>query len=526
MSRESGAENRIQMVDYVRTAASVAGVAILIIILNGGISVGYSNHTGLLPVVRRILDPNYLPGDFNIQLRIFHHRSFAYLVAAFAKIFGEDQALIVLNIIGFTLLSASLYYLCRALNLSRLAFITVGVLIATNVAWVGRGLETNTFAGNREINPPTFAHAFVLLAIAGLVQKRYRLTALFAGFTLLFHLQIGVALLLILSPFYLLQFKRFSFKDWLGCFALFLLPVLFTVYDVFEMFQRGLVKLPFTRSDIDFRQAHHFELVSAMAAVWVALHLILIIAIYLFIRRKRKEATEPLVVLMTISLLIAAISLIHFLDYYVLNIGSIMKVQLVRMSVFIPVFGAIVFVYWLNDWTEKKSPLATSGANLGLIILAFLFYAIPATRQGVEYSTNIRRLAEQQSTWVAVCLWVKENTPTDALFISPPGNEGFTYLADRSNIGEFKINPDGPQYLSEWYERLGDQAGGELPNGKGFANNRLLNQAYAALTEVHLRELNKKYRVSFAVLPKSSSVQLKVIYENEGYKVIELPGTM
>ena len=526
MSRISGGGNLNKLLAYALAAASISGVAAFIIILNGGISVGYSNHTGLIPVVRRILDPNYLANDFNIQLRLYHHRSFAYLIAAFAKLLGEDNALISLNLIGFTLLSASLYYLCRSLKLSRLAFVATGILLATNVAWVGRGLETNTFVGNREINPPTFAHAFAVFAVAFLLQKRYPLTALFVGLTLLFHLQIGIALILIVLPFYLAQLKKFTLKDWLYCSALFLIPASLTATDFAEMFHRGLVKLPFTRADIDFRQAHHFELVSMEAAVWVIIHLILVTVVYFVFKRKRQGESEKLFVLMTLSLLIAAISLLHFLDYYVLNSRSIMKAQLVRMSVFIPVFSAIALVYTINFWAEKQPNRIAISANLSVMLIASLLYAFPATRQGFDYSMNIRRLAEQKSDWVEACHWAKANTPTNALFVTPPGNEGFTYLSFRSNIGEFKINPDGPQYLSEWYERLRDLSGGELPKGKGFANNRLLNQAYASLSEEGLIALGKKYNAEFAVLPKSSAVQTNVIFENQSYKVVELPSRM
>ena len=54
-------------------------VAALFVIFNGGIAVGSGNHVGLLPVVRRLLDPGYLPGDFNIELRLYHHRVFALM---------------------------------------------------------------------------------------------------------------------------------------------------------------------------------------------------------------------------------------------------------------------------------------------------------------------------------------------------------------------------------------------------------------------------------------------------------------
>lgn len=73
-----------------RSLASVVGVAALLLAANGGIRVGFSNHVGLLPVVRRLMDPDYLPGDFGIQLCLYHHRVFAHVVAALARLLGED----------------------------------------------------------------------------------------------------------------------------------------------------------------------------------------------------------------------------------------------------------------------------------------------------------------------------------------------------------------------------------------------------------------------------------------------------
>src|SRR5205823_3673706 len=155
------------------------------IIFNGGIGIGGSNHVGLLPVVRRLLDPNYLPGDFSISLRLYHHRVFAYLVAWCSILWGEDRALIALNLAGMTLLALSLWSLCRALELPRAGFLVIGLALATNLAWTGKGLELNHFVGDADIMPPTFAHAFVLLAIGSLLQQRYRLTAWFTGLAVL-----------------------------------------------------------------------------------------------------------------------------------------------------------------------------------------------------------------------------------------------------------------------------------------------------------------------------------------------------
>jgi hypothetical protein len=157
-----------------------------------------------------------------------------------------------------------------------------------------------------------------------------------------------------------------------------------------------------------------------------------------------------------------------------------------------------------------------------LIVVASLLYAFPATRQGAKYSFEISRFAAQNSDWVNACKWIDQNVGKESLFLSPPGTEGFTYLSNRANVAEFKINPDGGQYLSEWYERLGDLAGGELPSEKGFANAQALNRAYAGLSQQQLLALRDKYRADYALLPKASASGLAAVFENNTYKIIKL----
>ena len=77
------------MVTLLLRLLCIGGVLALIISFNGGIGVGGSNHAGLLLVVRRFLDPNYLPGDFTIFIRQYHHRAFSYLVAAGSAVAGS-----------------------------------------------------------------------------------------------------------------------------------------------------------------------------------------------------------------------------------------------------------------------------------------------------------------------------------------------------------------------------------------------------------------------------------------------------
>lgn len=537
MSQKATADSQTSAFVYLLPVLAILLVAALMIVLNGGIQIGFSNHTGLLPVVRRILDPAHLPDDFGILLREYHHRPFAYLVAGFAYLLGEDAALLCLKIIATVMLSGSLYALCRALQLSTVAFLALGVLVAANTGLTGQGVETNTFIGNREVMPTTLAHACVLFAVAALLGRRWRLAAFLAGLTMLWHLQIGFALTLLLLPFYLARYRESGWKEGLVYAGLFLLPAARAFWDVAQMMERGLVSLPFSLADILFRQPAHFVLKSWMNAFWVTLHLAAVAGVWLWQRRQGGGATRQgrraANVLLVMSLMIATLCGAHFVDFYLLEWGGLVKFQFLRMSVLLTVFGALAVVWLINEFAvyqaaQSSSTSSAQGfrqplANVALMALALGLFAFPATRQTLDKpSFAINRYDRQATDWAQVCLWVKENAPPQALFLTPPGNQGFAYLAQRSTVVEFKINPDGPQFLSAWYARLTDVAGGSLPDKQGFANFPLLNQAYAALTADEMLRLKEKYGASYAVLLQPAGAAFETVFENASYRVVRL----
>jgi hypothetical protein len=511
---------------------SVAAVTALIISFNGGVSVGASNHFGQLPVVRRVLDPNYLPGDFSIEIRRHHHRVFTYLIAGFSAMLGENRALILLHVIGMSLLAASLWRLCRVVNLSSLSFVAVGLFLATNLFWTGKGLELNHFVGDSDIMPPTFAHAFVLLSAASLLRDRYRSAALFAGLAALFHLQIGLICAAMVTPFYLIKLKQFGVRETLPIIALFVVAAAPGLFELFVMLRRGLLSAPSTEYSlayyIDFRHPHHFELLSATAALWVAAHVLIQIAAYFLLRRFNRDEARAVGKLAVMSLTLVALALIHFTDYYLIKDDRIAAIQFIRLSPAITVFGAICLVAMINAWAEAmttrtgKSWIAVS-ANASLILIVALWGVRVATRPDALFHFGVTRYAEQSSNWINICRWIKANGPRDAVYLTPPGVNGFTSLADRSNIGDFKNNPDGALYLTEWFERLRDLSGGKLPEGCGFENRQLLNRAYAALSAEQLVEVGKKYGAEYAVLPRASKAELEIIHQNEGYRLVKLP---
>jgi len=493
---------------------------------NGGIGVGGSNHVGLLPVVRRILDPNYLPGDFNIALRFYHHRAFAYLVAGGSALLGEDRALIVLGVLGMLAMSAALFGLCRALGLSRWGFLTVGAFAATRFLWTGKGLELNEFLGDPEIMPPLLAHTLALLVLTALLKERYRLAVFLTGLAILLHLQIGLTLALMTLPLYLVRLREFGPKEVFVLAVLVILPASPALWHVGHMLGRGLAKSSVSSAFyIDFRHPHHFELLSLAAALWMAGHLAAIAFASWFFRRREAETGRAIGKLVLCCLSLIVLCLIHFTDYYLIKNDKLAQVQFLRVSPLITILGAICFVLVVNRWlttAESSRSGLLALANVGLIAAAVGWGWFSPRRLEVPYYFGVQRFAEEQSNWADVARWVKANGPRDTVYLAPPGRNGFSILSERSIVAEFKLNPDGSMYLAEWFERLRDLAGGELPAGRGFENRRLLDKAFAKLTNEQLLALGAKYNAAYAVLPKDSKASFEAVYQNKDYRVARL----
>jgi hypothetical protein len=520
------------------TAASITIVAALCTAFNGGISIGASNHSGLLPVVRRLLDPNYLPGDFNISLRLYHHRVFAWLIAGTSSLLGETRGIIVLHVLGAMLLAGALWYLCRTLGLKRLAYLVVGLFLATGFLWTGRGLEENDFVGNAELQPPLFVHAFVLLSTAMLIQGRYRWTAVFAGLAVLFHLQIGVIWTLLIAPFFALQLRAFGLKEVLKLGACYLFAAAPALWHLLGMLQRGLLQPAVSEYSlayyIDFRHPHHFALMSAAHGFWVAGHLVVLGLVWWWMPRTKQAEAHAVSVLFGLGCMFAVLALAHFADYYLLKFDKFANLQVIRLSPLLTVFGTLSAVLLLNRSLEQVAtprawllPLLNAGLLCAALIWGYrVAHQLDAEwRFGVSLYSDLSNKAgnRRQWQWIEMCNWIKANGPRDMVYLTPPANEGFTVLTDRSNVVEFKTNPDGALQMNEWFARLEDLSGGKMPAERGLENRRPLNKAYSELSAEQLIALGQKYNAGLAVVAKNAKLPFQVMYENEGLKLVRLP---
>jgi hypothetical protein len=501
---------------------TVAACTALVIALDGGILVGYENHAGMLPVVRRILDAGYLPGDFGIEIRAHHHRVFAWIVAMLSSSgLGENGALAVLAVASYATLFGALWALGGSLGLSPERRTLLCFAMASGFALINHGVEANRMLGNGPIMPPTLTHAFALLSAAAMVNRRWNAAFAWAGAVALIHLQIGaiwLIVVLITAGVYGVWRRP---REWLpGCLAMLALssPAL---VDLVALSRQGLAQGIQSLNDVNLRMPQHFNLQGGRLATVAVYLLVLCWLIWRWSRRgdARAERFAPLAV---IAVTIMALTLLHYADYYLLHTGVLARVQLLRVSLIIPVLSIACLIAAI----PQAPPAGAPRERLVLLSLAALMAAgalANAFFKGESPTLNVVDASKADTPWADVCRWVREAGPV-GLYVTPPGQTGFTTFAGRSTVVEFKINPDGGAGLSQWLQRLAAVSGGALPrNSSRSSVAKQLDQAYARLGAEGFAALQRDYGVRTAIIPSGSALAGRVLYQNAGYRVVELP---
>lgn len=106
--------------------------------------------------------------------------------------------------------------------------------------------------------------------------------------------------------------------------------------------------------------------------------------------------------------------------------------------------------------------------------------------------------------WLQVCGWIRENTPPDALFLTPRAQQTFKWYAHRAEVVTFKDVPQDSQSLIEWYDRIGR-----------CAPPRDRNLQPLGWTTEQIKRLHQRYKFQYIVVDRriqTESPLLEMVY--------------
>jgi hypothetical protein len=122
-----------------------------------------------------------------------------------------------------------------------------------------------------------------------------------------------------------------------------------------------------------------------------------------------------------------------------------------------------------------------------------------------------------------LCLWARDHTPVDAIFLVPPNEQLFRYHAQRAIVINFKCVPQLSSEMPEWKDRLEtilDLPLSVLPR-RFDLTHAVIAARYDALPPQHLVHVARRYDARYIVTAKPLP-GLKAVFENTSYHLYDL----
>ncbi|MCX6082370.1 MAG: hypothetical protein NTW32_22820, partial [Chloroflexi bacterium] len=263
---------------------------------------------------------------------------------------------------------------------------------------------------------------------------------------------------------------------------------------------------------------------------------------------------------------IGMVLLVQLLTTYLFPITFILQLQILRIGVFLMLFGYIYFAGYLANHLQQWSLRAIPA---GLVAVSFIAYPSPllpllflAFKRWMD-KYRWRQLAgtsvfclilvvslfsgiqsgiwspgyfifEPKTAWTQTQDWARNNTPREAMFITPPEilshyipdwrtfSERGT-LATLVEIFEFPH----PEYFPSWqkkFEALAPTAIAQF-NGNYLDTFSITRAAYYSLKPEDYLRIAQEYQIRYLVVEKPHLQPFPTIYENEGFAIYDLQNT-
>jgi hypothetical protein len=121
--------------------------------------------------------------------------------------------------------------------------------------------------------------------------------------------------------------------------------------------------------------------------------------------------------------------------------------------------------------------------------------------------------------WAEACAWVAENTPPDAVFLTPKLNLSFKWRTGRPEVVNRKDIPQDARGIIEWHARVKD-----IYYTDNFGVPVSLD-SIGYLGTKRVRELAKKYQADYVLMDRGQLLELPIVFRNEDYVVYRIDPT-
>lgn len=442
---------------------------------------GYAFNTGdqaeHLPQVYQLLDPGLYQGDYfvpqaNGQFTVRHY--YVKLALLLARTVGLEWGAFLLTLCCITLMAWAFHEMAWHMFRERWAALLapVGVLLV----FYGFTVGGNHIMYGTLISS-TLAKALASVALLGFLKRRWAWAGLLLGIASIFQVLVGLQLMLVLTlvlPSVALD------RRWRGMasfWTAYLVPALFVLIPTFGQ-QFG------TQVEYDaalyyevlyrFRNYHHY-----LPSLFPATHYVKFLGLlmlggvaYVWSRPADRDMSPILALAVLLGMVVYTVGL------EVLGIHALGKLQWFKTSIWVAGFSAMMVAATVGMVMQTLLPLDRTRnrvitllcGGISLVLLALMTNSawLPERFDGI-YMVGNRRLSDQER----MHLWIREQTPKQALFLVSPDNKGFSCQAQRPMPVHFHAIIHSPGFMMPWYAKVKDIYGVGLED-IGSSNARKL----------------------------------------------------
>ena len=155
-----------------------------------------------------------------------------------------------------------------------------------------------------------------------------------------------------------------------------------------------------------------------------------------------------------------------------------------------------------------------------IAILASRFHSVLNVRSVAGKLVPAIMLNDTKDSTFNVAAYARQNTPTDAIFLTPPGFGRFRLTASRSIIVDFKAFPFQDWAILEWKQRMENCYGNV--KSIGFPALDDMEEKYRYIDDEKILGLKNKYNISYAVLHSETETSFPILFFDDKYKIVSI----
>jgi hypothetical protein len=199
----------------------------------------------------------------------------------------------------------------------------------------------------------------------------------------------------------------------------------------------------------------------------------------------------------------------------------------------LPFLFYITVAVMLSDFIRSEIVKRTKIIRVAVFVMGITASLAGVIYTGSDFTANLRKIISSGKPLFLSSLdidiqktqqWIKNNTPSGAIFLVNPSWTYFYYLAERPMIVSFKHSPQSDKKIIEWFDRMTMIIGKDHDPKKlaRFPFKRTAMKGYSELTEERVRAIHEKFPFKFYIAENKNRMPYQKVFAQGKYTVYKI----